>query len=216
MNIAMNHHTDQPGTRHARRGLALVEVILSTLIIGGLLASVMTVIGVSAQRGVLTDEKTKAAWLAHDLAAEIACYPCRYRLSSEPITDRNVVSTVLGRAASLDPGAFTQGSTRTSFNDIFDFDNWSSTPPVDPDGTPIPGYTGWTRQVDVDAVDPDTLNTRAFNDSAARIVVTVKHRNRVVHTETIIRTKATDALRGADTGIDWQSIVDQFSQSWGQ
>ncbi len=214
MHHNMHHHTGQPRTRRARAGLALVEVILSTLIVGGLLASVMTVIGVSAQRSVLNDEKTKGAWLAHDLAAEIACYPCRYRFSSESITDRNVVSTVVGQSAALDPGPFTKGSTRTDFNDIFDFDNWSSSPPVDPDGTPIPGYTGWTRLVDVDAVDPGTLNTRAFNDSAARIVVTVMHGSHVVHTETIIRTKATDALRGTDTGVDWQSIVDQFSSAF--
>lgn len=208
--------TAQHGSRHARRGLALVEVILSTLIVGGLLASVMTVVGVSAQRGALADEKTKAAWLAHDLAAEIAGYPCRYRFSSEKITDRSVTSQVIGQAAALDPGTFTPGSKRTGFNDIFDFDNWTASPPVDPDGTPIPGYAGWTRLVDVDAVDPGTLNNRAFTDSAARIVITIKHGTRTVHTETIIRTKATDSLRGADTGTDWQSLFNSFSQAWGK
>ncbi len=189
----------------------MVEVILSTVIVAGLLVSVMTVVGVSAQRTTRTDEQTKAAWLAQDLIAEIACYPCRYRFSSEPITDRAVSSAVVGSAQALDPGSSSPTSTRTGFNDIFDFDNWSSTPPVNPDGIPIPGYTGWTRQVDVDAVDPGTLSNRAFNDSAARIVVSVLHRGRLIHTETIIRTKATDALRGIDTGVNWQSIVDQYT-----
>ena len=95
-------HGANTHTRKARRGreqpasrpgLSLVEVVVSIAITGGLLASVFGVVGISAQRSLHTAETSRAAWLARDLAAEIATKPCEFNVSG---TGSTVVDSVLG------------------------------------------------------------------------------------------------------------------------
>lgn len=176
----------------SRPGLSLVEVVLSTAIIGTLLASVLSVVGVAAQRSARAHEAERAAWLARDLMAEVASRPCAFRTSGLLFSGLDLDLDQGGVLTRDAPGAHPD---RTAFNDIFDYDNWTSTPPVDVDGTAIPGFTGWTRNIDVDAVSPVTLTVRAFDDTCARIVVTISRNGRVMHTESLVRTQAMDTLR---------------------
>lgn len=197
-------HGANTHTRKARRGreqpasrpgLSLVEVVVSIAITGGLLASVFGVVGISAQRSLHTAETSRAAWLARDLAAEIATKPCELNVSG---TGSTVVDSVLGLVGAdelLDRTGATAQAGRAAFNDVYDYDTWSSTPPVDIDGVPIPGFEGWTRSVDIDAVVPATLSPRAFDPTCMLIKVVVSARGKPLHTEYLVRTNATDTLR---------------------
>lgn len=188
--------------RAARPGLSLVEVVVSIAITGGLLASVFGVVGVSAQRSLHAAESSRAAWLARDLAAEIATKPCVFDNSGTGVTVVDDLLGLLGVDELLDRDGVTAQDGRAAFNDVYDYDTWSSTPPVGIDGVPIPGFEGWTRAVDVDSVDPATLSTRAFDPSCMLIKVTVSARGRPLHTEYLVRTNATDTLRTNGAGAD--------------
>jgi len=179
----------------SRPGLSLVEAVLSIAIVGGLLASVLTVVGVAAQRAGQAEQSSRAAWLARDLLAEIASRPCADRAAGDLLSGLDAVTSDLGLNPLLEAAGADLMPGRTAFNDIFDYDDWTSTPPVDVDGEPIPGFDGWTRSVTVTDANPATLASRSSNKDCAFIVVTVAIGSRTLHTETIVRSAAADGLR---------------------
>jgi type II secretory pathway pseudopilin PulG len=181
---------------HASRpGLSLVEAVLSIAIVGGLLASVLTVVGVAAQRAGQAEQSSRAAWLARDLLAEIASRPCADRAAGDLLSGLDAVTGDLGLNPLLEAVGADLMPGRTAFNDIFDYHAWTSTPPVDVEGTPIPGFDGWTRSVTVTGANPATLASRSLDKNCAYIVVTVSVGARTLHTETLVRSAAADALR---------------------
>jgi hypothetical protein len=64
------------------------------------------------------------------------------------------------------------GTNRTGFDDIDDFHGWSSPSAVRADGTPIPMGAGWSRQVTVEFIDPQTM-TMTTNDTGLKQVTVV-------------------------------------------
>lgn len=180
-----------------RPGLSLVEMVISIALVGGLLASVMSVVGVSAQQSLQNSKRSRAAWLARDLAAEIASKPCAAN-DSGVILDLGIVEIETGDDTLGLPLGGEPLASRKGFNDVFDYHDWSSTPPANPDGTRIPGFEGWTRSARVVSINPLTFANRSFNPAAAKITVSVSYRGEVLHVETLIRTARTDALRNTD------------------
>jgi len=82
-------------------------------------------------------------------------------------------------------------STRADFDDVDDYDSWSSSPPVQKDGTLIAGLSGWQRSVTVDWVDPaDITQVKASESNAKRITVTVSCDNKQVASLSAIRTNS--------------------------
>lgn len=64
--------------------------------------------------------------------------------------------------------------TRSEFDDVDDYENWSASPPQTKDGTDLTGYEGWTRQVAVHYVSLAALDNPIFTDEGCkRITVTV-------------------------------------------
>jgi hypothetical protein len=166
----------------------------------------MSVVGVTAKHRMVTERQSRAAWLARDLLAEIGSRPCAFHGNGVTL-DVGIIQLKTGSGAVLGDRDAELASDRSGFNDIFDYDNWESTPPVEVDGTPIPGFGGWTRRVDVDAVDPVTLADRAFDPGCAKVEVTVLYDGVPLHTETVIRSAEMDRLReplfeDADGGKD--------------
>lgn len=188
-----------PAQRHAYRprrhpaGLSLVEVVLSLAIVGGLMVSVFTAVGLAAKRGFSASQRSEAVWLAHDLLAEIGAKPC--------VADAGNILTLTPLDVA-DLSGITRGGSRSAFDSVFDYANWTSSPPVDAAGNAIAGATGWTRAVVVRAINPATLATRTANPDAARITVTAIGPNGARHSATIIRTAAFDELRGIQPNSD--------------
>ena len=118
-----------------RHGLSLVEVAVSTLLIGLVLIGAMETIGAALRTTYIATEDGDAHRLAEDLMEEILTLPYE-----DPDG-----SPVLGIESS-EPSI---NSDRSAFDDIDDYNGWSSNPPEDAAGNPLPGRTGWARSVTV-------------------------------------------------------------------
>jgi hypothetical protein len=168
----------------------MIEVVISIAIVGGLLASVFNIVGVSAKRGFATTQRTKAVWLASDLLAEIGAQPCESdvgNLLTGTLIDLNDVELLKGA---------TQGGSRAAYDSVYDFNGWVSSPPVDSTGKPLPGFTGWTRLVTVGPVSPKSLARRTATDTAALITVVAVGPGNARHSVSLVRTAAADTQRG--------------------
>jgi len=66
------------------------------------------------------------------------------------------------------------GGTRSDFDDVDDYEDWSGSPPQTKDGTELTGYEGWSRQVAVHYVRPAPPDVTVGSDlGLKRIRVTV-------------------------------------------
>ncbi|TWT98078.1 hypothetical protein Pla108_22350 [Botrimarina colliarenosi] len=114
-----------------RSGATLIEVAISTVLVGVLMVAALNTVG-SAARTHLAASTSAEAWaLAELLAAEVLAMPYE---------DPNGAA-VFG----TEPGE--TGVTRATLDDVDDYHNWTESPPKARDGTPLAGYTGWTTKV---------------------------------------------------------------------
>ena len=88
-----------------------------------------------------------------------------------------------------DPEQPTVWSTKeadvTSYDDVFDLDGATFSPPLDVRRLPISNYTNWAQQVVVETVDPDQIaSARPKNVTwpTARVTVTITRNGTPVHT----------------------------------
>ena len=133
-----------------RHGISLVEVIVSTFLVGLLLVASLVSVGASARTTYSATESCDAIYLAQQLIEEITVLPC------EDPNQTPIFGMELGESS---------GSTaRTQADDIDDLKTWTESPPQDRSGNNLPNYIGWTRSV---AVIPGTLS------SDRKITVTV-------------------------------------------
>jgi hypothetical protein len=137
----------------------LVEVVVSTLIVGLVLVGALNLVGATVRSGTATSRRVKAALLAEDLMNEILA-----QYYSSPDEDLKYVME------------FTP--TRRDFDDVDDYAGWSASPPQEKDGTVIPNTDGWQRRVEVVLVDPADLSTvLSYGDDRGvkRITVNVSY-----------------------------------------
>jgi len=167
------HHT-RP--MHAfRRGLSLVEVAISIVIVGGVLTASLTTVAHSKMGLLNMGHGARGILLAQQLMTEIL------QTEYEEPDD----TPGWGRESSE------SGGDRAERDDVDDYDGWSSSPPEYKDGTEIPNLDGWERQVTVRWVQPSDLTQTAISDTGIkRITVTVTHDGVPVADLTAIRTGA--------------------------
>lgn len=136
------------------RGFTQVEIAMSALIVGLLLISAMNLAG-SAIRGQMSNnDQLRSRGLASGLLAEILELPFQ-----EPTT-----SPAFGPEA----GETTTPATRNLFDDVDDYNNWSSSPQTK-SGTAIPDTLGLTTTVQVVLVDPDRLETGGGGNPSSEV-----------------------------------------------
>ncbi len=141
-----------------RRGFSYVEAVLSTLILGGGIATGLQLYGTFARGASVSVEGMVAQQLASDLLAEIVA--------------KDFEGSVFGPAASE--------TTRRDFNDVDDYDTWTESPPEDLDGNPLDAvaYAGYERLVRVINVDQTDLKTvAADNSTAAKAIIVIVSRH---------------------------------------
>ncbi len=136
----MNIHPPSPRTdepqpsrsrSRTRSGLTLVEVSISTLIVGLLMIASLQSVANIGRTWTTTNQLVDGQGLAQELIREILAQ---------------------GYSDPTDPNATTWGpeageSTRATFNDLDDYSGWTESPVKDAAGTALTGYTGWTRSV---------------------------------------------------------------------
>ena len=132
-------------------------------------------LGGSQAAGLKAAQRDFALMLAQDLMDEIMLQPYR-----EPVE-----TIAFGRESSE------SGGQRNDWDDVDDYDSWSSSPPKHRDGTTIPNTSHYTREVEVVFLDPAGLaNVVATDQGIKRVRVTVKHGDRALVTLTAVRTVA--------------------------
>lgn len=144
--------------RTPRCGLSLIEVVVSTLLIGFLTVASLKAVGAVYRTRNAADGSHDGMQLARDLMTEILSV--RYEEPDE--------TPLFG----LESGEV--AGNRSSYDDLDDYDNWSSSPPEDKSNAALSGYSGWTRTISVDLVVRNTPEvTTATDEGLKRILVTV-------------------------------------------
>jgi len=144
-------------SRGRRKGLTLVEGMISTVIISTMLVMVLNTFGSSVRAKKIRQAKSRGPALAQQLMAEIL--QADYADGDE--------TPVFGREASE------TGNTRNSFDDVDDYHNWSASP-QEKDGTAIANLSGWNRTVTVQyAQASDPTATSSSDQGIKRITITV-------------------------------------------
>ena len=156
-------------------GFSLLEVVISTFLVGMLLVTALNTVASSIRAGMSTADITTASWLAQGLLAEILT--AEYAEPDDP--------PGFGRESSE------SGGSRSDFDDVDDYYDWDASPPEDRDGTPIPGRIGWRRLVTVEYVNPNNLVAPVGNDRGAKRITVTVQRNGTTLAELVgIRTDA--------------------------
>lgn len=139
-------------------GVTLIETVLSLLILGGAFVAVLNSVASARASQSVAADRQYARILAEDLMAEI--------LNTTTYKEDDTMGPEVGE--------FT--GTRSAFDDIDDYKNWTSTPPTEMDGTPIPGAEGLTRRVWVLRAQLDSPNDVAPTDEGLMLIVVAVYR----------------------------------------
>lgn len=174
--IRLDGQSNRPIVR--RRALHMVEVAVSMVIVSVILLTAMNMVGAAGQSTRSMTDRGTGHLLAEQLMAEIL---------TQAYEDPDESPGSFGKDGFEDAT-----KDRFYFDDVDDYDRWSSMPPEYKDGTTVPGYPQWRRQVDIDWVLPTDTRAIAPGDTGIkRILVTV--------TRNAVKVAELRALR-ADTG----------------
>ncbi len=158
--------------RRSRAGLSMVEVVISTMLVGALLVGATDCVGAFIRGRLRVSKFGKARLLASQLLTEIL-----EQDYSEPI------APPLFGAESPE-----RGTVRADWDDVDDYHLWSASPPQDRAGAAIPNTTGWQRNAVVEWVDPSNPASKVGSDQGVkRITVTVQYQGRTLAQEAALR-----------------------------
>lgn len=185
-----------------RSGYTLIEAVMALLLTSVVLVSGLSLVPAIASGGAVVAERVRLEHLAIDLLVEMEGVDFDGNASSvfkakraftvgtvKPIASGDaVLKLVSGPIAAPDAG-------RSLFNDLGDYDGWSSSPPVRRDGSEITGFVGVTRSVEVSSVDPATLVDSSDDTGVRRVSVTVSRAGGISERVTVFRTRSGERLR---------------------
>ena len=164
-------------TRHrrtSRPAFAVVEAVLSALIVGLMLAAAIETVSKSRASQAWAADRVRAYELASALMGEI---------TDQKYSDPDLVTLILG------PDGTEALTGRTAFDDVDDYHGLSESPPKKRDGTSLTVYSGWTRSVNVVWATPADLNLSAASDSSIkRITVTITRNKKKLAELVAVRT----------------------------
>lgn len=148
------------------------------VILGGLLAASVSVVGAIARVRQSVNEQQMARLLAEDLMAE--ALSAAYEDPSG------------GASLGLDAGEL--ASDRRTFDDVDDYQNWNSTP-ARRDGSALVGGS-WTLRVRVEWVQPNAPTTVSGSETGVkRITVEAARSGRRLASLSALRTRAWESAR---------------------
>jgi MSHA pilin protein MshD len=157
------------------RGFALIEAVLSVLIVSLLLVAALNVLGGSRAGQAWNSNRLRAHYLASDLMAEIL---------DKPYADPGATPIFGPEPAEIIAG-------RTTYDDVDDYSGYTESPPKDRTGAVIPGLTGWRRDVAVAYVTPANVTVTSLTDQGVkRITVTVSRNGGTFAKLVALRTSA--------------------------
>ena len=173
-------HRIRPSRGSFRSALTIVEAAISTLIVGVMLVAALNTVGAAYLGRARVENQGRGMLLAQQLVTEIL------------------------QQAYVDPeagwGSFGLGGdevgdgSRSLWEDVDDYYDWSASPPQYKDGTVITGFDDWERSSTVAWVtDADLEQSVGYETGIKRIVVSVSRDGVPIATLVAYRTYAWDA-----------------------
>ena len=160
--------------RTTRPAFAVVEAVLSALIVGLMLAAAIETVSKSRASQAWAADRVRAYELASTLMSEI---------TDQKYSDPDLVTLVLG------PDGTEALTGRSAFDDVDDYHGLTETTPKKRDGTSLTAYSGWTRSVNVVWSTPADLQVSSATDSSIkRITVTITKGKKKIAEMVSIRT----------------------------
>src|SRR4051794_27329725 len=155
------------------RGLTLIEVVASTMIVSLMAVAALNALGAATKSANSIGNRAVAAGLADELMSEIV---------TQPYSDLDG-SPAFGRES----GEST--SPRSAFDDVDDYNGWNVSPPQYRDGTVIPDRTNWRQRVTVTYVVPTNPTQTAGSDQGAKgIRVSIEYQGVTLADQYAVRT----------------------------
>jgi prepilin-type N-terminal cleavage/methylation domain-containing protein len=156
----------------SNRGLTLIEVIASTMIVGLMAVATLNGLASATRSANSIGNRAVAAGLADELMSEIVM-----QSYSDPDG-----AAVFGRETGE------SASPRSQFDDVDDYNGWNASPPQYRDGTAIPDRTNWRQRVTVMRVNPANPTVTSVTDQGAKqIRVTIEFQNVTMAEQIAIR-----------------------------
>jgi type II secretory pathway pseudopilin PulG len=185
--------------RCSRRGIAMIEATIATLLVSTVIASTLGVVGPVVRSTQLAENQIVAQRLADELLEEIAAMPfddpeliaaAELKGWEGDLNDFKALSL-------LGPDSGERTGVRTDFDDVDDYEGWISSPPSDTSGAYYSNLTRSGRQVFVDHVSTKDFTTPSASRTGAKLIrVLVYHNSLLLAEESIIRTESWDSMRG--------------------
>jgi len=151
---------------HFARGFSYVEILISVVLLAVIFTAGMTLYGNLGRSGQDTIDQDFAAELCLEMIKEIKALDY-----ADPESPNTGIACEEG------------GTTRTGYDDIDDYDNWSATPPQSLEGTALSRYAGLTRCVAVEHVSSgnfDQVLSDTNDQGFKRITITIKRDDREI------------------------------------
>ena len=151
----------------ARGGFSLVEATICTLLVAILFGAAVQAVGLSGMVQFKAADRARGRALAWALLGEVVQQ--KYSAAGEP--PGNPFDLLLGTTAGP------RGGDRMGFDDVDDYRDYADAPPVNRDGSAVPGATGYARRVSVTNVNPLDLGQATASDTGVKRVTVVVSRN---------------------------------------
>src|SRR3954453_9026359 len=140
------------GKTNQLRGLTLIEVVASTMIVGLMAVAALDALGAATKSANSIGNRAVAAGLADELMSEIVM-----QSYSDP-DGSPIFGHELGESTTV----------RSAFDDVDDYDGWNVSPPQYRDGTVIPDRSNWRQRVSVAYVLPANPTQTTGTDQGAK------------------------------------------------
>ena len=172
------NRTPPRSSRAAGRGFSLVEATVCTLLVAILFGAAVQAVGLSGTVQFKAADRARGRALAWALLGEVV----QQKYSAASPSPLNPFDLLLG------PTAAARGGDRTAFDDVDDYSNYSDAPPVNRDGSAIPGADRYARRVSVANVNLlDPSQAAAGDTGLKRVTVVVTRNGQIVARVTALR-----------------------------
>ena len=192
----IDNHRHRSG--RSRQGVTLLEVIISLILV-----STIILVSITASANLIRNKSISMESVrGHDLAFQILDEVTAARFEDADDDERT-----FGREGSE------TATNRTDFDDVDDYHNYFSSPPVHRDGSPVAGLAGWSFSVTVEPAQATTGGIVTTDDTAAPlklVMVTYVAPSGLTDAESMLVSEVPTNLPDNTASENWRSVTLTF------
>lgn len=156
------------------RAFTLIEAIMGALIVALIVVGAMHAVGASGADQARASRRARASLLAQSLLDEV-CAKQYSAAGGGGGAGLVIIGGIVGGVSdALGGGSVDASSSRSGYDSVDAYNGLVDSPPHEPDGTVIPGFSGWSRRVAVQLVSAADGSTASASDAGVKkVTVTV-------------------------------------------